>query len=163
MGGRLDRARDEVTIWQQLLAGLTAGSLGSAITFLLTLPQRRAVLSAQASKTEDEGTALVVKASAGLLEQAGKAVPALSAAVARLEAELKAERERGERLEAQVAADRAETAEVQRWMADAWHWMQRAYREITERGGSIDPPPQPPARCAVFRRPAPPAPTMPAR
>ena len=146
-----------MSIWQQTLGILGAGGFGGVATYVLTLRERRAVLAAQASKVEDEGTALLVRASASLLEQAGLAVPALSAAVARLEAELKAERERGERLEAHVAADREETAEVHRWIGDAWHWMQRAYREITERGGSIDAPPQPPTRAAVFRRPQPPA------
>lgn len=148
-----------MTLLQQLIAGLAAGGFGSVLTYLATLSQRRAILAAQASKTEDEGTALVVRASAGLLEQAGAAVPALSAAVARLDAELEAERDRGKRLEAQVAADREETAEVHRWIGEAWHWMQRAYREITDRGGSIDAPPQPPGRTAGFRRPQPPAPS----
>lgn len=140
-----------MTIVQQVLAVAASGGLGSVLTYVLTLPQRRAILAAQAAKTESEGTALVVKASAELLVEAGKSLPALRETLARVVAELEGERKRGDRLEADLAADRADTADLLRWVDDARHWMQRAHRELTDRGVTIEPPPDPPARATSTR------------
>ena len=137
---------------------LVAAGLGGGVTFLLTLRQRRALLTAQAGKVTAEasdvaatGTARILDAAGRIVEQQADLVPQLLQRIASLEAtektragEVDKVRERADRAEQQLAVVLAELEAMSRHVDESQRWMGNALRVVLELGGDIPPPPPPP-------------------
>lgn len=134
----------------RLILDIVAIVLGGAggLAGLLTLRQRRQLLTAQADDVKATGQARIMDAAGRIVEQQADLVPMLLERTKALET-------REETRAAEHAAIAAELEQVLRYVDDAQKWMQQALRLVQELGGDMPAPPQPPARPAVFPRPKP--------
>ena len=123
----------------------TGGIVGGLLA-LLTLRQRRQVLSASAEKDAATADMRIMNAAAGLVEQAGTQVPILIERITRLESS-------NERILEEQAAERSELAAWRQWGGVQMAWAAQAVAAIRELGGTIADPPAPPT---VDRRQTPP-------
>jgi hypothetical protein len=131
---------EDLTRWLVELVVALGG--GGGVAYLLTLRQRRALLSARAFD-------VITTAAGRIVEQSADMVPTLTERITRLEAS-------AELRQLRVEAMSAELDEVHTWAGEAVRWMGNAVRLIAELGGNIDAPPPAPER-RPFPRPAPPS------
>ncbi len=128
----------------RIVLDFLAIALGGAggLAGLLTLRQRKQLLSAQAEDVRATGQARIMDAAGRIVEQQADLVPDLLERISRLE-------ERDESRQAELDA-------VLRYVDESQRWMQQALRLVRELGGDIPEPPPAPARALVFPRPKPP-------
>lgn len=129
-----------------ILLGATGGVAG-----LLTLRQRKALLTAQAGDVAATGQARIMDAAGRIVEQQADLVPDLLARIAALEAReedrtkaVDEARQHSAQADAQVAALRVEVDHLWRFVDEATRWMAQALRVIQELGGEMPPPPDAP-------------------
>lgn len=122
---------DVVRIVVELVAALVVALGGGAsFAYVLTLRQRKALLSAQAFD-------VITTAAARIVEQSAELVPQLTERITRLEATAELRQKRLDEMG-------AELDEVHTWAGEAVRWMANAVRIIVELGGEVAPPPPPP-------------------
>lgn len=137
---------DDALRW--LVELLVAVCGGGGVAYVLTLRQRKALLSAQASDTIATGQARILDAAGRIVENSADLVPQLLQRVTSLESA-------GEQRQAQLTAVSLELEDVHRFVDEAARWMGNAVRLISELGGSIAPPPDVPPRRPFPRTPTP--------
>ncbi len=137
----------------RLLLDALAIVLGAAggITGLLTLRQRKALLTAQASDVAATGQARIMDAAGRIVEQQADLVPGLLERITALEAReeertraVEAARQHSAQADVQVAALRTEVDHLWAFVDEATRWMAQALRVIQELGGEMPPPPDAP-------------------
>lgn len=128
-----------------IAAGVAAGTAsGGVLVALLTVRQKREVMSAEAGSATAQGQSKIMDSVGVLLEQSGTMVPKLLERITLLEASNERIIASHERILDEQAAERHELTAWRQWGALQVSWAAQAVDAIRRLGGTIADPPAPP-------------------
>ncbi len=131
-------------VWAEVTRGSLVALVGGGIGALLTLPQRRRVLDAQARDTGATADSRIMSAAATLVEQHGAQLPQLIQRITQLEGARDQLSTALDSLRVEQDEERIELAEWRSWGDRQLEWSGAAVQAIRSLGGDIGDPPSPP-------------------